>query len=137
MGTYGEFYMSDLAVDTANHILFVGESGLTGSNLFSFSSSTLQSLSRTTYDKNYGFGFPDRKVIVDGNQVFMQAIDLRIQIYPLFKGPIKMMRFTFKAIRYLLAMHIIQEMPHQTEVMCMIEKDLLKLLNFLWHQEKF
>lgn len=62
--------MSDLAVDTANHILFVGESGLTGSNLFSFSSSTLQSLSRTTYDKNYGFGFPDRKVIVDGNQVF-------------------------------------------------------------------
>ncbi|WP_161404852.1 S-layer homology domain-containing protein [Paenibacillus silvestris] len=66
----GEFSDPDLAIDTANHILFVGESGSSGSNLYSYSSSTLQPLSRTTYDKNYGFGYPDRKVIVDGNQVF-------------------------------------------------------------------
>ncbi|WP_171682321.1 S-layer homology domain-containing protein [Paenibacillus planticolens] len=69
-GSRGDYAEPDLAVDTVNHILFIGESGSTGSKLFSYSTSTLQPLSKINYRDGYGFGFPARKVIVDGNQVF-------------------------------------------------------------------
>ncbi|MFC0216612.1 YncE family protein [Paenibacillus chartarius] len=64
-----QIYEPDLAVDPVNHILFIGESGLSGSDLYSYSTNTLQQQSKTNYD-NYGFYSPARKVIVDGDQVF-------------------------------------------------------------------
>ncbi|MEW9701976.1 S-layer homology domain-containing protein [Paenibacillus sp. SI8] len=66
----GHFYEPDIAIDTAKHILYLGDTGTTSSVLSSFSTLTLQPLSTNSNYNSSGDGRIARKVIVDGDQVF-------------------------------------------------------------------
>ncbi|WP_314588078.1 S-layer homology domain-containing protein [Paenibacillus terrigena] len=61
---------SVLRADENNHLLFVGETGSTGSKLIAIDYLTKQISSRSTYAGNYGFGFPYPKIMFDGTDVF-------------------------------------------------------------------
>ncbi|WP_218154819.1 S-layer homology domain-containing protein [Paenibacillus sp. UNC496MF] len=65
-------YISDpvLKADESNHLLFIGETGSTGSDFFAYDYLTGQIGSDSTYDGNYGFGFPYGKIMVDGTDAF-------------------------------------------------------------------
>jgi hypothetical protein len=51
-------------------ILYVGETGSSGSNIYKISLSTNSVVSESTYDSGYGFEYPERKVLPDNNDVF-------------------------------------------------------------------
>ncbi|SFT21931.1 S-layer homology domain-containing protein [Paenibacillus sp. BC26] len=59
-----------LAVNEQSHILFVGDTGSSGSKLYAIDYLTNQVVSDDTYDGNYGFGFPYEKILFDGSDVF-------------------------------------------------------------------
>ncbi|MDQ0918976.1 S-layer homology domain-containing protein [Paenibacillus sp. V4I5] len=67
-----DYYMADLVVDTTTHTLYVGESGLSGTDLAAYSTQTdtLVPNNQSTYYEGYGFSYPNRKVILDGDDVF-------------------------------------------------------------------
>jgi hypothetical protein len=66
------YYMADLVVDKTTHTLYAGESGLSGTSLAAYSTQTdtLVPNNQSTYDEGYGFPYPNRKVILDGDDVF-------------------------------------------------------------------
>ncbi|MGC5325835.1 hypothetical protein [Brevibacillus sp. SYSU BS000544] len=60
----------DIAIDTKNHILYAGESGISGGNVSAISTKNYTFLHKTTYNEGYGFPYPLRKVLFDGNSVY-------------------------------------------------------------------
>lgn len=58
------------AVDKVNQILYVGDTGSTGSNAKAYRVSDNTMLHRTMYDNGYGFGFPPPILIHNGSQLF-------------------------------------------------------------------
>ncbi len=64
------YHEADLAFDNENHMLYVGESGVTGSDIFAINIKNRQTVSKSTYDDNYGFYYPENKVIFNDNKVF-------------------------------------------------------------------
>lgn len=63
-------YEPDLAINTSKHILYIGESGSTGSDMIYYSTSDNKIISKTNYDNGYGFMFPIRCTLFDGEQVY-------------------------------------------------------------------
>jgi hypothetical protein len=64
------YYKADLAVDSALHLLYVGDSSLSGSNIALLRTTDSAKVSVSTYDEGYGFSSPSRKVITAGGTVF-------------------------------------------------------------------
>ncbi|MFB9330746.1 S-layer homology domain-containing protein [Paenibacillus aurantiacus] len=65
-------YMSGpvLRADENRHLLYVGETGSSGSDLIAFDYEANRKVSDSTYDGNYGFGFPYPMILTDGKDVF-------------------------------------------------------------------
>lgn len=63
------FYEPDL-ISVEPDSLYVAESGSTGSHIYKIALATNSIISESTYDDGYGFGLPDRKALIDGNEVF-------------------------------------------------------------------
>ncbi|AJY75069.1 S-layer homology domain-containing protein [Paenibacillus beijingensis] len=64
------YYQADLAVDPAADRLYVGESGLSGSALVAYDIDTETIVDQSGYNDDYGFSYPSRTLIVDGQQLF-------------------------------------------------------------------
>lgn len=64
------YYTPAIAIDPNKHILYIGESGLSGSHIEAIRTNDYQRLSRSTYDNGYGFPYPEREVIFDAGEVF-------------------------------------------------------------------
>ncbi|MDF2885219.1 MAG: hypothetical protein K0R54_5791, partial [Clostridiaceae bacterium] len=60
----------DLAINTTDHILYIGESGLSGSNMTYYSTTDNKVIGKTNYDGGYGFPYPGRYTIFDGEKVY-------------------------------------------------------------------
>ncbi|QNK57746.1 S-layer homology domain-containing protein [Paenibacillus sp. PAMC21692] len=59
-----------LKANEAAKLVYVGEQGSTGSDLYAIHYETNQLVDNSTYDGNYGFGFPSPYVGFDGTDVF-------------------------------------------------------------------
>lgn len=73
-------YEPDLAINTIDHILYIGESGLSGSNMTYYSTTDNKVIGKTNYDGGYGFPYPGRYTIFDGEKVYYAgfAVDRHI-----------------------------------------------------------
>lgn len=81
--TYTSYYEPDLVVDPVQHILYIGESAVSGSNIEALSTVNYERLQQSTYDDGYGFPYANRKVILDGQDIFyakrmLDATDLAV-----------------------------------------------------------
>lgn len=65
----GSFYQPAIAVNPSLHILYIGESGLSGSVL-SYYDENLQTFTKCSYDGGYGFSYPSRNICFDGTSVY-------------------------------------------------------------------
>lgn len=63
------FYEPDIEYDPSESILYIGESGSSGSDLYAMNVGDL-SLKKTDFNDNYGFYFPSRKLILDGELLY-------------------------------------------------------------------
>lgn len=70
----------DLAINTTDHILYIGESGLSGSNMTYYSTTDNKVIDKTNYNSGYGFPYPGRYTIFDGEKVYYAgfAVDRHI-----------------------------------------------------------
>jgi hypothetical protein len=70
----GHYYTSysnpDIAIDRINHILYIGESENSGSNIEAISTKDYARLHKSNYKDGYGFAYPQRKVILNGKDIF-------------------------------------------------------------------
>ncbi|MFL0246865.1 S8 family serine peptidase [Candidatus Clostridium stratigraminis] len=76
--TLGSLYCPDLAINPKDHILYIGESGLSGSKLYYYNTINNSIIGHTTYDNDYGYPYPQRVTLCDGNYIFYagRAFDL-------------------------------------------------------------
>lgn len=63
-------YCPDLEIDPVNHILYIGESGSSGSNFYAVSTLDYSRVTQSNYKDGYGFGYPKRNVVIDGQDIF-------------------------------------------------------------------
>lgn len=70
--TANSIYMPALGLDKANHVLYSAQSGLTGGNITAYDTqtNTINASNKSNYNEGYGFTFPDRILLVDGQDVF-------------------------------------------------------------------
>jgi uncharacterized repeat protein (TIGR02543 family) len=71
----GSVYQPDIAINTDSHILYIGESGLSGSDMIYYSTTLNKVIGTTTYDGGYGFPYPQRHTIFDGELVYYASRD--------------------------------------------------------------
>jgi hypothetical protein len=64
------FYEPDIAINSKDHILYIGEAGLSGSNMSYYSTSENKIINKTNYNGGYGFPYPNRYTIFDGEKVY-------------------------------------------------------------------
>ena len=69
-GSINTFYFPDIAINTEEHLLYIGESGSSGSKFYYYSTAEEKVISTTNYDNSYGFPYPSRVVLYDGKYVF-------------------------------------------------------------------
>lgn len=69
-GSIGEFSQPAIAVNTSTHVLYIGESGLTGSKLYYYSETQEKIIAKCNYNNGYGFCGPVRYIIYDGQYVY-------------------------------------------------------------------
>ncbi|MDO5521818.1 MAG: InlB B-repeat-containing protein [bacterium] len=63
-------YYPVLAINKEDHILYVGESHSSGSNLYYYSTSREELIGKSDYDNGYGFWYPERQIEFDGEYVY-------------------------------------------------------------------
>ena len=63
-------YNPDLAINVNNHILYIGESGSSGSDMIYYSTVENKVLGKTSYDNGLGFPYPNRDTLYDGQNVY-------------------------------------------------------------------
>ncbi|MCF6410099.1 S-layer homology domain-containing protein [Pseudalkalibacillus salsuginis] len=73
--TYDRFYNPDLESNESG-ILYIAESGSSGSHILKVSLDSNSIISESTYDTGYGFPSPERKVILDENEAFYSGKSL-------------------------------------------------------------
>ncbi|MGL5354822.1 MAG: dockerin type I domain-containing protein, partial [Clostridium sp.] len=66
----GTLYNPDLAINKEKNILYIGESGLSGSNMVYYSITDNKIISKSNYNNGYGFSYPERSILFDGINVF-------------------------------------------------------------------
>lgn len=69
------FYQPDIAINPNDHILYIGESDLSGSDMIYYSTIENEIISKTYYDSGYGFPYPKRYTIFDGGKVYFAGYD--------------------------------------------------------------
>lgn len=67
----------DLAINTKDHILYIGESGSSGSDMIYFSTIDNKIIGKTKYDRGYGFPYPGRYTLFDGINVYYAGRDFK------------------------------------------------------------
>lgn len=77
---------SDLAINVQDHILYIGESGSSGSDMTYYSTSDDKVISKTNYDNGYGFPYPVRNIIFDGTNVYYAGRDFKLDDPTRFNG---------------------------------------------------
>lgn len=82
----GTYYQPDIEVDPERHILYIAESGLTGSDMVYYSTISGKKVSETNYDGGYGFRFPARSVMIDGDYVYYAGRDFHPDNATRFEG---------------------------------------------------
>ncbi len=60
----------DLAINTEDHILYIGESGSSGCNMTYYSTTENKVTGKTNYNNGYGFYYPGRYTLFDGEKVY-------------------------------------------------------------------
>ena len=65
-----DFFEPDLAINTKDHILYIGESDLSVSNMTYVSTSGNGVILKTNYTRMFGFPYPERSTIFDGETVY-------------------------------------------------------------------
>lgn len=71
----GSTYNPDIAINTDKHILYIGESGSSGSNMIYYSTVNNKVIGRTNYNGGYGFPYPQRYTLFDDQLVYYAARD--------------------------------------------------------------
>lgn len=79
-------YQADLAINTKDHILYIGESGTSGSNMIYYSTSDNKVISKSNYKKGYGFRYPLRYTIFYGTNVYYAGRDFKLDDPTRFNG---------------------------------------------------
>lgn len=79
--TYSSFYEPELKLNLEKNTLFIGESGSSGSTIEAISTTDYSLKSEMAYDVGYGFGYPERHFVLDGDDTFfagrkMEALNL-------------------------------------------------------------
>lgn len=72
---FGSIYSPDLAINTDKHILYIGEAELSGSNMIYYSTTDNKIIGRTNYNSGYGFPYPGRYTLFDGELVYYAGRD--------------------------------------------------------------
>ncbi|MDP4144000.1 MAG: IPT/TIG domain-containing protein [Bacillota bacterium] len=75
---FDSIYEPDLAINTDKHILYIGESGSSGSNMIYYSTIDNKVIGRTNYDNGYGYSFPGRNTLFDGANVYYASRDFKL-----------------------------------------------------------
>ncbi|MCM3125062.1 MULTISPECIES: YncE family protein [unclassified Mesobacillus] len=68
--TYSSFHEPDLILNNEKDTLYIAESGISGSTIEAISTTDYSLKSEMTYDDSYGFSYPERNLILDGNDIF-------------------------------------------------------------------
>jgi hypothetical protein len=76
--TIGRTCNPDLAINTDKHILYLGESGSTGSNMIYYSTIDNSVIDTTNYNNDYGFPNPSRYTLFDGTRVYYAGRDFTV-----------------------------------------------------------
>lgn len=76
----------DLAINTKDHILYIGESGSSSSNMIYYSTNENKVIGKTNYDVGYGFSYPRRYTIFDGTKVYYAGRDFKLDDPTIFNG---------------------------------------------------
>ncbi len=69
-GAYSPYEQASLKVDHNTDTLYVGESNMTGSVIDAISTTDYSLKTRSTYDDGYGFSLPERKIVLDNQEIF-------------------------------------------------------------------
>jgi hypothetical protein len=77
--TYSSFHEPDLKLNPEKDTLYIAESGLSGSTIEAISTTDYSLKSEMTYDDSYGFSYPERNLILDGNDIFFAGRKLDSQ----------------------------------------------------------
>ncbi|SDQ56464.1 YncE family protein [Virgibacillus salinus] len=64
------YYETSIKLDKNNDILYIGESGLSGSDLYVLNTVDGSHVSQTDYNDGYGFSYPGRSVFFDETDVY-------------------------------------------------------------------
>jgi uncharacterized repeat protein (TIGR02543 family) len=83
---YGSVYQPDIAINPKDHILYIGESGSTGSNMTYYSTIDNKVIGKTNHNNGNGFKFPSRDVIFDGTNVYYAGRDFKLEDPTRFNG---------------------------------------------------
>lgn len=65
----------DLAINTDQHILYIGGSGLSSSNLIYYSTIDNKVIGKTNYKNGFGYVYPERYTLYDGANVYYASRD--------------------------------------------------------------
>jgi len=73
----------DLVIDAATQMLYIGESGTSGGDAIKVRLSDYTEVGRSNFNDGYGFSYPSRKIVIDGQDVFyagyqLDANDLKV-----------------------------------------------------------
>ncbi|MDD4689581.1 MAG: Ig-like domain-containing protein, partial [Eubacteriales bacterium] len=60
----------DIEIDPEKHILYIGESGSSGSDFIAISTLDYSIITQSNYDNGYGFAYPPRRVMLNGNDIY-------------------------------------------------------------------
>ncbi len=116
------FYEPDL-ISNEPDVLYVAESGSSGSDIYKISLTDGSILSQSTFDEGYGFSYPKRKVFTDDDEVFYAARSLKkedlTQINGFYGGTITgytdQFVFSETAIFDRDEFHKVSDLPFETE----------------------
>lgn len=72
-------YEADLAINKEKNILYIGESGISGGNMYYYSIEKGEILSKTNYRDGYGFSYPEKNVIFYGESVYYASRDFNAE----------------------------------------------------------
>jgi uncharacterized repeat protein (TIGR02543 family) len=86
MLSIGSISSPDIAINPTNHLLYLGESGSSGSDMVYYSTIDNKIVDQTSYDDGYGFPYPSRNTIFDGTNVYYAGRDFSAENPRRFNG---------------------------------------------------
>ncbi len=66
----GNIHNGEMAINPIQHLLYFGESGLSGCHLYYYNITEDKIIGTSTYDNGYGYSYPQRGLVYDGKYVF-------------------------------------------------------------------